>query len=37
VDDGAVGEVAVPPVAAEPETEDSPRSAGASVSARLAP
>jgi hypothetical protein len=35
VDDGAVGEVAVPPVAAEPE--DSQRPAGASVSARLAP
>jgi hypothetical protein len=35
VDDGAVGEVAVPPVAAEPE--DSQPSAGASVSARLAP
>jgi hypothetical protein len=35
VDDGAVGEVPVPPVAAEPE--DSQRAAGASVSARLAP
>ena len=31
VDDGAVGEVAVPPVAAEPESEDARRSAGASV------
>jgi len=37
VDDAAVGEVPVPPVAAEPEAEDSRRSAGASVSARLAP
>jgi hypothetical protein len=45
VDDGAVGEVPVPPVAAEPESaeaesagsEGSRRSAGASVSARLAP
>ena len=35
VDDGAVGEAPVPPVAAEPE--DPQRSAGASVSARLAP
>jgi sugar phosphate permease len=35
VDDGRVGEVAVPPVAAEPEHPQ--RSAGASVSARLAP
>jgi hypothetical protein len=37
VDDAAVGEVPVPPVAADPEAQDSQRSAGASVSARLAP